>query len=187
MKKAVNALTDNDKDVFGQYVDAKRDLYTHKTFIEGYSYAKSLLQAIKIELDTLLTQVHDFRLRLSELLKLVAAEADSKCNDTDKNDDKTIKKYDPELVRKVMKMFTTDKERQVNNASAIRNEWVKLLGEDAPHSFQALLERVDLSSLQDLFVKVCLNNATIAMNDWASGSSGQKLLDVNIVEKIDKN
>lgn len=184
LKKAVNALTDNDKDVFGQYVDAKRDLYTHKTFIEGYSYAKSLLQAIKIELDTLLTQVHDFRLRLSELLKLVAAEADSKCNDTDKNDDKTIKKYDPELVRKVMKMFTTDKERQVNNASAIRNEWVKLLGEDAPHSFQALLERVDLSSLQDLFVKVCLNNATIAMNDWASGSSGQKLLDVNIVEKI---
>lgn len=181
-KKAVNALTDNDKDVFGQYVDAKRDLYTHKTFIEAYSYAKGLLQAIKIELETLLTQVHDFRLRLSDLLKLVATEADSKC--TDKGDDKTIKKYDPELVRKVMKMFTTDKKRQIDNASAIRNEWVKLLGEDASLSFHALLEKVDLSSLQDLFVKVCLNNATIALNDWASGSGGQKLLDVNILEKI---
>lgn len=179
-----DAITNVSTKVLGKYAEAKRDLYTHKTLIEGYSYAKGLLQAIKIELDTLLTQVHEFRLRLSELLKLAAAEADSKCNDTNKNDDKTIKKYDPELVRKVMKMFTTDKERQVNNASAIRNEWVKLLGEDAPHSFQALLDRVDLSSLQDLFVKVCLNNATIAMNDWASGSSGQKLLDVNIVEKI---
>lgn len=181
-KKAVNAFTDNDKDVFGQYVDAKCVLYTHKTFIEAYSYAKGLLQAIKIELETLLTQVHDFRLRLSDLLKLVATEADSKC--TDKGDDKTIKKYDPELVRKVMKMFTTDKKRQIDNASAIRNEWVKLLGEDASLSFHALLEKVDLSSLQDLFVKVCLNNATIALNDWASGSGGQKLLDVNILEKI---
>lgn len=181
-KKAVNAFTDNDKDVFGQYVDAKCALYTHKTFIEAYSYAKGLLQAIKIELETLLTQVHDFRLRLSDLLKLVATEADSKC--TDKGDDKTIKKYDPELVRKVMKMFTTDKKRQIDNASAIRNEWVKLLGEDASLSFHALLEKVDLSSLQDLFVKVCLNNATIALNDWASGSGGQKLLDVNILEKI---
>lgn len=178
-----DVVTNASTKVLGKYAEAKRDLYTHKTLIEGYSYAKGLLQAIKIELETLLSQVHAFRIQLSELLKLVAAEADSKCNDA-KGDDKIVKKYDPELVRKVMKVLTTDEERQKNNASAIRNEWVKLLGEDAPHSFQALLDKVDLSSLQDLFVNVCLNNATIALADWASGNSGQKLLDVNIVEKI---
>lgn len=178
-----DVVTNASTKVLGKYAEAKRDLYTHKTLIEGYSYAKSLLQAIKIELETLLSQVHAFRVQLSELLKLVTTEANSKCNDTGK-DDKIVKKYDPELVRKVMKVLTTDEERQKNNASAIRNEWVKLLGEDAPHSFQALLDKVDLSSLQDLFVNVCLNNATIALADWASGNSGQKLLDVNIVEKI---
>ena len=83
-----------------------------------------------------------------------------------------------------MKTFVTDKDRQKANASDIRNEWVKLLGEDAPHSFQALLDRVDLSSLEDLFTKVCMKSSTIAMEDWANGNSGQKLLNVNIVEKI---
>ena len=74
----------------------------------------------------------------------VTDEANSKCNDNGNEEDKIVKKYDPNLVRQIMKTFVTDKDRQKANASDIRNEWVKLLGEDAPHSFQALLDRVDL-------------------------------------------
>lgn len=179
-----DAITHVSTRVLGKYVEAKRDLYTHKTLIEGYSYAKNLLQAIKIELDNLYSQIQAFRLQLTELLKRVTDEANSKCNDSGNEDDKIVKKYDPNLVRQIMKTFVTDKDRQKANASDIRNAWVKLLGEDAPHSFQALLDRVDLSSLEDLFTKVCMKSSTIAMEDWANGNSGQKLLNVNIVEKI---
>lgn len=181
-----DAITGASSKVFAAYKTAKCEFYTLQTRIEGYRYAIELIQSVKNELEDVLKQIAAFRTLLSDVSKNVEEQAESKCKpeqNTEQSSGKIVKKYDPEQVRSVTRRFVSD-DIQKRNASQIREELVKLLGEDGKRSFNALLEKLDLSTTEDLLVQICLNNATVTMNDLGTADPTQKMLSVNILEKI---
>jgi hypothetical protein len=173
--------------VFAAYKTAKCEFYTLQTRIEGYRYAIELIQSIKNELGQMQTNVISFRSLLTDMLQHVEEQAEAKCKPTKNeigDESKIVKKYDPEQVRETTKRFITDVEQQKHNASQIRGELVKLIGEDGKRSFNMLLEKLDLTTIENLFIKVCITNASTMMEDLATADPTQKMLNVNILEKI---
>ncbi|GHV26741.1 hypothetical protein FACS1894176_07840 [Bacteroidia bacterium] len=183
------------KDTFGNapvkvlsaYKTAKCNLYTAQTRIEGYLFAKELLQAIKEELLQLLNHATIFHSLLTEMLKHVEEQAEAKCKPQTAgkaDEDKIVKKYDPDLVRDITRRFVADENEQKNNASQIRNELISQLSDASKHNFGSLIEKFDLTAMEDLFIEKCLNNATRLMEDLATADATQRMIGVNILEKI---
>ena len=173
--------------VLSAYKTAKCEFYTIQTRIAGFSYAYELLQMIKTELEAMLKNVIAFQALLTNTLKAIDDFAESKCKpqtEEEKNDNKIVKKYDPDFVRETTKRFTMDELQQKRNASQIRLELVNLLGEEGKRSFNNLYEKLDIDSLEDIFINTCIKNATSMMDDLAAADSSQKMLNVNILEKI---
>lgn len=181
-----DAITNASSKVFSSYKSAKCDFYTASTEIEGYRYAMELLLTVIDELASLLKSSEELGILLTEVATIVEEQVDSKCKIETGNqaDNKIVKKYDPEQVREVTKRFTADSEIQSNNSRQVRSDMKALLGEDGKRSFGALLERLDLTTACDIFVNTCLTNATTAMNNIATSDAKQKMLQVNILEKI---
>lgn len=183
-----DAITNASVKVFSAYKNAKCDLYTHLTRIEGLRYAVELMQAIIFELSSLQNNVKDLSAVILQLTKRIEDKTESKCKTTEDGKDgaKIIKKYDPKLVRSTTKVFTVDQEKQKENARDVRNAMVGLLGEDAPRSFSLLSEKADINILEDIFDKECGKNASAMMDNLAKTDATQKMRDVNILEKIKK-
>ncbi|MDR1454415.1 MAG: tubulin-like doman-containing protein [Tannerella sp.] len=182
-----DAITNASTKVFSAYKTAKCEFYTLQTRIEGNRYAIELLQAVKNELEQMQNSVVAFRILLTEMLRHVQDLAEAKCKSekSDREDSaKTVKKYDPEQVRETTRHFITDENRQKHNASQIRGELVGLLGENGKRSFNGLLEKLDMTSAENIFFNVCITNATAMMEDLATADSTQRMLNVNILEKI---
>jgi len=183
----LEALTGKPNTVFKNYKTAKCDFYTIQTEIAGFMYASELMQTVIIELGALLKNIVTFEALLTDTLKHVEEQIEAKCKpqtENEKGENKIVKKYDPAFVRETTKRFTIDSENQSNNARNIRNELVKLLGEEGKRSFNELYGKLDMSSLEDIFINTCIVNATKMMNDLAVADSSQKMIDVNILEKI---
>lgn len=183
-----DAITNASTKTFSAYKSAKCDLYTLLTRIEGYRYAIELMQAIIIELGSLLNNVREFSTVIVQLVKQVEEKAESKCkvNAENSTDSKIIKKYDPVLVRTTTKAFIIDKEKQEDNARDVRNAIVSILGDDAPRSFGLLYEKADINTLEDIFDRQCGKHASAAMTNLAKSDASLKMLNVNILEKIKK-
>jgi len=182
-----DAITSASTKVFSAFKTAKCEFYTLQTRIAGYSYAIELMQMVTIEFGSLLKSIGEFQTLLTETLTRINEQVDSKCKpqtEEEKSDNKTVKKYDPDFVRETAKRFTTDSDKQKSNARNIRDELVKLLGEDGKRSFNSLYEKIDIDSLQDIFINTCIINAITMMEDLAVADSTQKMVNVNILEKI---
>ena len=182
-----DAITGASTKVFERYKSAKCEFYTLQTQIAGYSYAIDLMQMVTIELGLLMQNILEFQKFFTDTLGRINHQIDSKCKprtEEEKGENKIVKKYDPEFVRETTKRFTTDADKQKSNARNIRDEMVKLLGEDGKRSFISMLEKIDMDSLQNIFFTTCLANATIMMEDLATADSTQKMVKVNILEKI---
>jgi hypothetical protein len=182
-----DAITNASTKVFSAYKTAKCEFYTLQTHIEGYRYAVELLQSVRNELEQMQNNIAAFRTLLTDMLRHVQELAEAKCKPEQAGKEdfaKIVKKYDPEQVRETARRFVTDEIKQKHNASQIRGELVRLLGENGKHSFNGLLEKLDLTSTENIFVSVCIANATTMMEDLATADSTQRMLNVNILEKI---
>lgn len=183
-----DAITNASAKVFSAYKNAKCDLYTHLTRIEGLQYAIELMQAVILELSNLQNNIKELSAVILQLTKRIEDKTESKCKISEDNagEAKIIKKYDPALVRSTTKTFVVDFDKQKDNARDVRNAMVSLLGEDAPRSFSLLYEKADINVLEDIFDKECGKNASAMMDDLAKGDASQKMRNVNILEKIKK-
>lgn len=183
----LDPVTKSSTKIFAAYKTSKSDFYALQTRIEGASYAAELLMEVQNELVSMLNNVKAFHSLLTDMLNRVDVQIEEKCkidSDNGKGDQKIIKKYDPEIVRETTKRFTTDEQQQKHNAAQIRGEIVELLGEGGKRSFGSLLDKFDLNSIEDIFVRICLDNASSMMEDLAKSDTTQKMLNVNILEKI---
>jgi hypothetical protein len=163
------------------------EYYTASTLIKGYGYAKELLAEIKTELSDLLRHTQMLHALITDLLKNVDEQVKSKCKpqtSDSSSDVKTIKKYDDELVRQTTNRFVTNEEEQKNNATQVRSKILELLGDESKYNFRSLIENFDLQGMEDVLVKTCLTNATRMMDNLAQSDPTQRMLNVNILEKI---
>jgi hypothetical protein len=176
--------------ILSAYKTAKCDYYTYQTLIDGFQFANVLIQEVKIQLDQMLSNITAFKTMLNNLLERVKTKADAKCKPQTANynsgnsEIKTIKKYDPAQIRNTTQQFLTNQQAQKHNASQIRSSLVGLIGEGGIRSFDKLFDRLDLNAAEDLFVNVCLNNAEAMMRDLATADPTQRMVNVNILEKI---
>lgn len=183
-----DAITGASKKIFQQYKSAKCELYTAKTEIESYKYAKTLLMKLLEQLTLMLKGINNFKESLDAVLKNVVDSAEEKCKiQTDNNSQEAKvldKKYDPKEIRNMAASLVIDKDKQRQSASEVRKVLTDMLGEDE-RSFTNLANSMgDYDSLTRSIVKVCERHAKQALQGLAEQDETLKVLGVNILEKI---
>ena len=179
-----DAITNASTKVFSKYKTAKSDYCSTATRAEAYSYAKELLQNVIIELNNMLDGILHFKDELNAINEEVLRQADSKCQTNEEQSDADIKKYDAEGVRSISRQFISDREKMSSNAATIRQRMVQNLGEDGDHTFANLYDKTDYETAVGIFLDVCQENAVRAMQDAADQDPLNKMVGVNIMEKL---
>lgn len=179
-----DAITNASTKVFSKYKTAKSDYCSTATRAEAYSYAKELLQNVIIELNKMLDGILHFKDELNAINEEVLRQADSKCQTNEEQSDADIKKYDAEGVRSISRQFISDREKMSSNAATIRQRMVQNLGEDGDHTFANLYDKTDYETAVGIFLDVCQENAVRAMQDAADQDPLNKMVGVNIMEKL---
>lgn len=179
-----DAITNASTKVFSKYKTAKSDYCSTATRAEAYSYAKELLQNVIIELNNMLEGILAFKDEMNAINEEVMRQADSKCQTNEEQSDADIKKYDAEQVRRISRQFVSDREKMSSNAATIRSRMVQNLGEDGEHTFANLYDKTDYETAVGIILEVCQENAVRAMQDAAEADPLNKMVGVNIMEKL---
>lgn len=181
-------IFDSAKKIFYKYQSAKCELYTAKTEIESFKYAKSLLMKVNEELGTILRGMKNFNTSLDAVLQETVLAAQNKCkikSDATSGEAEVLdKKYDPEEIRQITKSFVIDKDKQNGCAKDVREILVKPLGEDK-RTFASLND--SLGSYDEMtrsILNVCESHAKADLKDLGNKDESLKVLDVNILDKI---
>lgn len=180
-----DAITKKSDKVFASYKTAQTNKYIYMTLLEGYRYAILLLTEIRNQFEMMRNGIVQFKNMMNAVIEEAVKSAESKCQVADAgNDDKIVKKYNPEAVRANTRRFIIDEDTQRKNASAIRNSLVALLG-DEQQSFNALYDKLgDLETVHDIFLNECMTSANDSMMALAQQDPTQKMSHVNVLEKI---
>lgn len=179
-----DAITNASAKVFSKYKTAKSDYCSTATRAEAYSYAKELLQNIIVELNNMLEGILHFKDELNAINEEVLRQAESKCQTNEELSDADIKKYDAESVRRISRQFISDRDKMSTNAATIRSRMVQNLGEEGDHTFANLYDKTDYETAVGIFLDVCQENAVRAMQDAADQDPLNKMVGVNIMEKL---
>lgn len=170
--------------IFNNYVKTKCEYGSTATRAESYGYARELLQAIIIELNNMLEGILAFKDELNSISEEVLRQADSKCQTNEEQSDVDIKKYDAGLVRRLSRQLISEHEKMSQNAATIRLRMVQNLGEEGDHSFANLFDKTDYETAVGIFLDVCQENAVRSMQDAADQDPCNKMVGVNIMEKL---
>lgn len=179
-----DALTNASSKVFASYKSAKCNYYITATRMEAYQFGISLLQEIVVELGNMIEGIKAFKDELNAVLKVVAAQAESKCQKSAMGDEAIIKKYDPDKVRQLVHQYTVNFAYQNDNAAEIRSRMIASLGEDGERTFANLYSSVDFDTASDIILDTCTKNARAAMEDTANSDPLMKMVGVNILDKL---
>ena len=179
-----DAVTNASAKVFSAYKTAKCDYCSTATRVEAYAYAKELLQNVILELNNMLDGILAFKDEMNAINEEVMRQADSKCQTNEEQSDSDVKKYDAEQVRNIGRQFVSDRERMSSNAAAIRARMVQNLGEDGERTFANLYDKTDYETAVGIMLEVCQENAIRAMQDAADADPLNKMVGVNIMEKL---
>lgn len=180
-----DAVTGASRRVFAKYKTAKCRLAAANTRIIAYAYASTLMQEVVVALNKMLDGMQTYHAMLTDILNEASAQADSKCSSNGNNENTIIiKKYDPDRVQSFIKECLSNRERQDSNCTNIRTKMVNMLGEDGEHSFATLLDRTDFNTAIDIILDECEKTANRAMEDAAANDPVNKLVGVNILEKL---
>lgn len=181
LKDTITGATTN---AFSKYKTSLRDYYIALTRIEAYDYAKELMQAIIMELANLKEGILAFKDRILEINEEVERQASLKCQIHENIEDTKLKKYDPEKVHRIVRQYTINRDYQQQNAQAIRNKLISSLGEDGERSFVNLFDKNDYESTVNTILDICNENANRAMEDTAATDPLNRMVGVNILEKL---
>lgn len=179
-----DAITGASGKILGRYQTAIVDYYTTLTKIEAFSFAKELLEAICVKLEEMKEGVQLFKKRIAIIKKEVEEQAANKCKINENQDDTNIKRYDPKKVRDIVKQYTSNAKYQEESSRQIRRKLVEQLGDNGEHTFVNLYDKVDQNTASDIILNVCTDRAISAMEETAKSSSINRMVDVNILEKL---
>lgn len=181
-----NNLTNKPEKIFQEYVALRREYFESETGIVALEYAKELLQEIIKEFGSMQSGIAEYKETLSGILDEFEDEANSKCKTEEEANDTRIKKYDVEMVHTFARQYCSNKVRQDTNAGSIRNKLAEQLGVGGERSFANLYEKVKKEEAIDIMLEECKLNAEDAMNNTAESNSYDKMVNVNILEKLER-
>ena len=183
-----DAITNASTKTFGRFADAKREQLTLMTQVEGYAYAVKLLTEVKTMLTLLnLNSVEPFMKTLSEFATTMRSLADEKCKLSDAEDQnllgEVVKEYDPKFVRNTVVGFLKNQQNQNNYATALRMKIIEAVG-SSDVAFSQLCKKVNAGVLRTVTIKECIKNARKDMEDYSVKNPNQRLVKVNILDKL---
>ena len=183
-----DAVTNASTKTFGRFADAKREQLTLMTTITAYSYAVKLLFEV-VNMLTLLNanSVEPLMRVYEEFADIMKKQAEDKCklSDADENDmrGEVVKEYDPRQVRETVLGFLKNQENQRQHAASLRADIVKAVGA-ANASFSTLAKKMNLSTLQEVTLKVCIEQSRAELNEYSKKNANMRLVNVNILDKL---
>lgn len=183
-----DAVTNASTRTFGRFVDAKREQLTLMTQVEGYTYAVKLLTEVKTMLTLLnLNSVEPFMKTLSEFAVTMKSLAEEKCKLSDSDNQnlqgEVVKEYDPKFVRNTVVGFLKNQQNQNDYATALRMRIIEAVGATEV-TFSLLGKKVNAGVLRTVTIKECFKNARKDMEDYSVKNPNQRLVKVNILDKL---
>ena len=170
---------------FEQYKNDMRDRYIAQTQKVAYTFAKVLMDEIIKRLVTLRDQVHILKESMIAYIKTSADLANAKCQIGDggyRSDAEVVKLYNPDDIRKLVEKFVHEEEKQKDGIFTLRQTVVNAAGDK---HFAGLAERcASTNFLQTMLDNPCRDNARERITDYATENRSQKVLDMNVLEKL---
>ena len=183
-----DAITNASTKTFGRFADAKREQLTIATTVAAYSYAVKLMSEI-INMLTLLNSncVEPFMKVLADFADNMKKQAEEKCKLSDAEggsmNSEVVKEYDPKLVRDTVQGFLKNQANQKSYASSLRASIVESMG-TTNVGFASLGKKINVSTLQEITLKICIESARKEMDDYSLKNANQRLVNVNILDKL---
>ena len=171
--------------VYSAYVDNSYEYYTSLTQRISLQYEIALINRISIELNQLRNSgIKPLITLLKDFLTESKNQANSRCVDSGTISQSAILKiYDPENVRGIVNSYKSSDTIQQANISATRDAINSLFGTKRP-TFQLLVNSIDTDVLLDTVYSVEARNALL---ETGNRNPNEKMVDVNILEKIQTN
>ena len=183
-----DAVTNTSTKTLGRFADAKREQLTLMTTVVAYDYAVKLLREV-VNLLTLLNtnSIEPLIRTYEEFAESMKRQAESKCklSDGDEKDlrGEIVKMYDPRQVRDAVQGFLRNQESQRQHAAALRADIVEAVGAANP-SFTALAQKMNLGALQEVTLKVCIEQSTAELGEYSKKNANMRLVNVNILDRL---
>lgn len=171
--------------IFRLFRTMKNEYYTAATYIVAYEYAKELLQDIVEELERMLENIIFFKCMLQAIDDELQKQITDRCPTDEVQSKWYLKKYNPEAVRNICRQFISNKEEMSSNAAIIRTRMVANLGENGERTFANLYDKTDYESAIEIMLDVCQQNALRDMENVAKNDPRNKMIGVNILEKLE--
>ena len=173
---------------FGRFVDAKREQLTLETTVVAYDFAAKLLSEVAKMLTLLsVNSVESFIKLLSDFAVSMNRQAEERCklSDVDTADMKSevVKIYDPEFIRETVYGFLKMKETQKSYSDNLRATIIEEVG-TIYNGFYDMARKINLSTLQKVTLKSCMENAREEMGKYSLKHPGQRMVNVNILDKL---
>ena len=185
-----DAFTDVSTKTFGRFADAKREQLTVTTTIYAYRYATKLSLEVANMLTLLnVNSIEPFIKVLNDSADTLKGLAEEKCKLSDAETSSTngyvMKIYDPQLIRDKVGTFLKNKESQKKHADDLRESIIKSTGTSVT-TFSSFSKEIHPQFLQEITIKYCIENAREEMYDYSIRNASQRLINVNILNKLHK-
>ncbi|MEX2264243.1 MAG: tubulin-like doman-containing protein [Bryobacteraceae bacterium] len=162
--------------------------YTFKTRIEGYRYAKDLLNGLRQELNSLASEVSRCSSLVSQAAKAFQQAIDSRLADKGNQDltKQVVRFYDPESVKSFARSLTTELTEQKKQTGKVRARLADLLGEEK-QNFTAFNSKITAGRFNDILESTCEESAIEAHEDFVARFPDRgRLLSVSLIEMLQK-
>ena len=171
-------------DAHGEFL---RELYTARTNMEAWTFAKRLLQESVTEFNRLSTDIGQCSKLVDESIKEFKERIDERCNDADKPDlrQSLVRFYNAENVRLFVRDLEKDKIGQNRQAQEVRLGLIEQISINS--SFSAFHNQINRQRFFDVLEQKCALSSTTAHNALvASNRDRQPLLGVNIIGQLER-
>ncbi|WP_295433635.1 tubulin-like doman-containing protein [uncultured Thiodictyon sp.] len=167
--------------------EALRELYTARTQVEAWAYAKRLLQEAISEFNALASDVAACTRLVDDSIKEFQERIDARCNDGATPDlrQPLVRFYNAENVRLFGRELEKDRGEQTRQAQAVRVALIEQFAADP--TFSAFQARISRQRFFDVLEQQCAASSQSAHDALVSSNRERRpLLGVNIIGQLER-
>ena len=161
------------------------EYYTAATLIVAYGYAQELLQDTIEELEHMLCDIITFEVMFRGIDNQLQQQVTDRWPTDEAQRKWYIKIYDPWVVQNICQQLVSNKDKMDMNAATIRTRMVANLVEDGERTFANLCNKSNYELTLHTILDICQENALRDMENVAKNDPRNKMIGVNILEKLE--
>jgi Tubulin like len=150
------------KKILSAQAEVLVERYTMRTQLEGYHYARKLVEMLRQEMNSLSTNVGYCKATIIEAKEAFKAGMSSRLTDAGNKDigKPVVRQYDPSEVRKFVEALSQDGKRQKTLAGEVRKRLVGLLNNKL--TFASFAQAISSVAFQNVLSECCAQSSEAA-------------------------